>query len=358
MRRRPAWAVPVTLVAILVGLVVMVFFGTRDDTSDVAVPSEPPAGTPSTPTSPSGPARAPLTGLPIDAGVALDHPAVAIKVSDVQQAHPQVGVQHADIVFVEPIGVSYTRLAAVFHSQLPDLVGPVRSVRPMDAPLLGPLAPVFGNTMGAGWVMDYVDSVANLDDLGTSRVRGSGAYVLDAQRPAPDHVFAKPAVLLELSEFTEPPEPYFSYAGESGLSSAAVAGEPGRSVTVPYGSSWHIVWTYDESSGRYQRAEPWGPHTMADGTRISAVNVLVLDVESVLGKIGAGSGAPVPILQLVDATGRFVALSGGKAVPGTWSKAGVNDPFEFRTDSGEELLLSPGNTWVELPAPGAGVDTQ
>lgn len=360
MRRRPVWAVPATLVAILVGLVVMVVLGTRGGTSDVAVPGERPATIPATTpaTTPAGPVRAPLTGLPVDAGVDLDHPAVAIKVSDVRQAHPQVGVQHADIVFVEPIGISYTRLAAVFHSHIPDLVGPVRSVRPMDAALLGPLAPVFGNTMGAGWVVDYVDSVAILDDLGTTRVSGSGAYVVDGQRPAPDHVFAKPAVLLDLSEFTAPPEPYFSYAGEPGGSSAAAAGEPGRSVTVPYGSGWQIEWSYDEPTGSYLRAEPWGPHTMADGTGISAVNLLVLDVESLLGKIGGGRGAPVPILQLVDSAGLFVALSGGHSVSGTWSKAGVNEPFEFQTDGGEDLLLAPGNTWVELPAPGAGVTTQ
>src|SRR6476469_6820758 len=70
---------------------------------------------------------APLTGLPVTPGMSLNHPAVAIKISDVRQAHPQIGVDKADIVFTEPIGVAYTRLLAVFHSQLPSLVGPVRS---------------------------------------------------------------------------------------------------------------------------------------------------------------------------------------------------------------------------------------
>jgi hypothetical protein len=304
------------------------------------------------------PLRAPLTGLAVDRGTDLDHPAVAVKISDVRQAHPQAGVDRADIVFVEPIGVSYTRLAAVFHTDLPDLIGPVRSVRPMDAALLGPLTAVFGNTMGAPWVMDYVDSVAHLDDLGTTRVRGSGAYILDEQRSPPDHVFAKPRVLLELSEFTAAPEPYFGYAVDPGRSSAELAGGPGQSVVVPYGPSWQVTWTYDETAGRYLRDEPWGPHTMVDGTQVGTVNILVLEVASSMGKIGEGRGAPVPILQLVDSSGRFVALSGGHSVTGTWSKAGVNEPFELHTDSGEELELSPGNTWVELPAPSAGVTTR
>jgi hypothetical protein len=42
-------------------------------------------------------------------------------------------------------------------------------------------------------------------------------------------------------------------------------------------------------------------------------------------------------------------------VSGTWSKAAANEPFRLRTDDAGDLLLSPGNTWVELAAPSADV---
>jgi hypothetical protein len=321
------------------------------------------AGGGSPPESPTGTATgaapdvAPLTGTPPPDGADLDRPAVAIKVSDVPEAHPQTGVDRADIVFVEPLGTSYTRLAAVFHSDLPEQVGPVRSVRPVDAPLLGPLSPVFGNTMGAQWVVDYVDSAADVEDLGSLRVSGSGAYVQDADRVAPNHVLARPEVLLELAERSTPPQPYVAHAADAASASAASAGQAGTSVVVPYGPSWDVSWTYDEATARYLRDQPWGPHVLADGTRVSSTNVLVLEVDAVTQKIGGGAGAPVPIPQLVDGSGRFVALAGGASVQGTWTKDGVNEPFELRTDSGEDLLLAPGNTWVELPAPSAGVTT-
>jgi hypothetical protein len=119
-----------------------------------------------------------------------------------------------------------------------------------------------------------------------------------------------------------------------------------------------VTWTYDDGAGRYLRQQPWGPHVTTDGIQVSAQNVLILEVASEPGKIGDGVGAPVPILQLVDGSGRLVALSGGRSVTGTWSKAGVNEPFQLRTESGDPLFLSPGNTWVELPAPSAGVTTR
>jgi hypothetical protein len=318
-----------------------------------------PTPAPSTPAPEPEPVYAPLTGVPVEPGTALDHPAVAIKVSDVRSAHPQVGVDRADIVFVERLGVSYTRLAAVFHSDVPESVGPVRSVRPMDAPLLGPMAPVFGNTMGAAWVMEYVDRVGDLDDLGSLRVkRSTGAYVTVRGRPAPDHVMAQPPVLLGLSQRTAAPEPYFAHAADAASSSAVRAGGPAASGLVNYGPALKVTWTYDAGSGRYLRALPWGAHTMADGTQVSAVNVVALEAPAVMQKIGTGDGAPVPVLQLVDTSGRFTAMAAGKSVTGTWTKAGVNDPFELRTDAGDELRLAPGNTWVELPAPTSPMTTR
>src|SRR4029434_6485286 len=91
--------------------------------------------------------RAPLTGVPTTTD--LDHPAVTIKVSNTPHAHPQRGLEDSDLVFVEPIVGSTTRLAAIFHSRLPDEVGPVRSLRPTDAALTGPPRGVVRNTMGA-----------------------------------------------------------------------------------------------------------------------------------------------------------------------------------------------------------------
>lgn len=347
MARGPRRSEVVVALLATIAVAVMVAFALTG-TEPLPVPQ---AENPETTT--PAPSRAPLTGITVTDMAALDHPAVAIKVSDVRQAHPQVAVDRADIVFVEPIGVAYTRLAAVFHSDIPETVGPVRSVRPPDAPLLGPMAPVFGNTMGAQWVVDYVDATADVDDLGTLRVSGSGAYVQDRTRPRPDDVFAKPLVLLDLSDFTAAPEPYFSYAAEADAGSAELAGAPGTSAEIGYGPGWSVAWTYDDTTGRYLRQQPWGPHVTTDGTQVGAVNVLILEVESETRRIGEGSGAPVPVLDLVDASGSFLTLSGGRSVTGTWSKGGVNERFQLRTDGGDDLLLSPGNTWVELPAPSA-----
>jgi hypothetical protein len=286
--------------------------------------------------------RAPLTGLRTDH--ALDHPAVTVKISNTPSAHPQRGLGDADIVFVEPITGGTTRLAAIFHSELPDQVGPVRSLRPMDAGLIGPTRGVIANTMAARWVLEYVDDVADLANLGTMRVP-RGTYLLDDSRRAPNHVFAQPDKLLALTDRTEPPRPYFSYSADVEQSTAQREGRPAGSVTVKYGGPATATWTFDRSSDRWRRAEKWSAHLLEEGGQVSADNVIVLRTKHDTSFTQAK--ASMTILDVIDASGTLKLFSGDKVVSGRWSKGDVNEPFTFTAEDGTPLLLTPGTTWVE-----------
>jgi hypothetical protein len=315
-----------------------------------------PSGAPPTAITPPGDGgvsmdgRAPLTGVLTDA--ALNHPAVTVKISNTPDAHPQRGLGDADIVFVEPITGATTRLAAIFHSRLPEQVGPVRSLRPMDAPLIGPTKGVIADTMADRWVLRYVDQVADLADLGTLRVP-SGTYRIDSSRRAPNHVFAQPAKLLGLTDRTAPPAPYFRYAEDVGRSTAQRSGRTAASVTIGYGGSATATWRYDRGTGRWLRAEKWSPHRLEDGRQVSTQNVIVLRADRDTSFTQAK--ASMTILDVTDSSGSLQVFTGDKVVDGRWSKRGVNEPFTFTTADGRSLLLAPGTTWVECVLTGMAV---
>ena len=287
--------------------------------------------------------RAPLTGLPAEGPLA--HAAVTVKVSNTPDAHPHRGLQAADIVFVEPITGSTTRLAAMFHSTVPDEVGPVRSLRPMDAPIAGPTGGVLANTMAQQWVLDYVDTAANVANLGTMRVP-RGTYRIDNSRIAPNHVFAQPLVLLELAERTEPPPPYFQYATDPAGSTARTAGSPAVAVTIDYGGTSTATWRFHEETARWRRSEAWADHILESGEQVAADNVIVLRATREFGF--AQAGADMTVLDLENSSGSLQLFTGDRTVEGSWHKAGPNDPFQFSTVEGAELLLTPGTTWIEL----------
>src|SRR5690625_2948454 len=69
----------------------------------------------------------PLTG--IETNETVDHRIVSVMVNNQVQARPQSGLTEADIVFEILAESNITRFLALFHSEQPDVVGPVRSAR-------------------------------------------------------------------------------------------------------------------------------------------------------------------------------------------------------------------------------------
>ena len=72
----------------------------------------------------------------------------------------------------------------VFHSRMPETVEPVRSIRPVDIPLLSPMDAIIGNTGAAKWVINYVKHHrAHLEGmLSYLNTVGTGSYGTDPSR--------------------------------------------------------------------------------------------------------------------------------------------------------------------------------
>ena len=333
-------------------------------------PTPTPTPTPSPSPTPTPDPRWPLTGLPLPDPAAAARPAVAVKVPDNRAEHPQAGLNEADLVFVQlegygdARGESATRLVPVFHTRYPDRVAPVRSVRPVDVPLLAPLRAVVGSTGHSEWVGNYARQFADHVDVSLTnlRARGDGAYSVDHDRVRTVKgqtyydraIVCHPAVLAQLARepFTAgPAQPYFPFAPSDAEASTA-GGAPASAIRVPWksGSDYAMGYDWDAAAGVYLRSEPWGPHVLADGQRVTTDNVLVIRAGQRVAKLADGAGSPDPIHDIIDGTGTFVYAHGGTHVRGTWTKGPVEAPFAFTLEDGRALALAPGRTFVELPA--------
>src|SRR5262249_28827404 len=139
-----------------------------------------PAPTPSA--SPPPAAVSPLTGEKPS-----KNPVIAVKIEDTALGRPQVGVDKADIVYVEQVEGGLTRLMAVFNSALPT-VEPVRSARPSDPELalqFGHIIFVASGGSRAG--------IAPLDKSPLRAVindRGAPGFRRDPTRAAPENLQA------------------------------------------------------------------------------------------------------------------------------------------------------------------------
>jgi len=130
-------------------------------------------------------------------GLAGDNKQIlVVKIDDTNAAHPQIGVESADVVYVEQVEGGLTRLAAIYTSKLPPLIGPIRSARISDIELLAQFGRVGFAYSGAQSKMRPVIAAANLENLSAERNPPS-IYGKDPNRPGPVDMILKPDLLLE-----------------------------------------------------------------------------------------------------------------------------------------------------------------
>ena len=279
---------------------------------------------------------APFTGLPADQEL-LARSALIIKIDNHPSARPQTGLEMADIVFdIRAEGV--TRFAAVFHSELPEPVGPVRSSRTSDFDILrGFDTPVYGSSGANNYVARGLRELPIVEL--TNRTRNE--YFRDFSRPAPHNLFVDAPVLLGLAPDGLPrPQAWFDYRSENeGL--PATAERAIGPVEVAFTGSPVVSHVWDDRAGGWFRTQDGRPHLTSDGDQLAPENVVIMVTDYSVSPADATS----PEVRSTG-TGELVVLTDGHIVEGTWSRPEPTDKPLLADSAGQEISLTPGKTWV------------
>lgn len=349
MSGRRRWVAALTMTVLALGACTSTVPREAADPTVVATPTA--TETPTPDPEPTPEPTWPLTGLPLG-DAAGDSPALAVKVENTAMARPQTGLEDADVVWEEMVEGGITRFNAVFHSHLPEVVGPIRSVRPMDA---GIVAPLGGPQVISGGQPLFLSSVQAEGVQIISNDAGHAGFFRSGERRAPHNLYGRPADFLLQAAATEPPPEQFRFAVPPEVATAVGGGDPAAAVRLRFPQT-SPSWTWDAGTQRWLRDEAGTPSTSAAGEVLAAENVVVLRVRIVAsaGRDQAGNAVPETVMT---GEGEALVASGGRTVAATWSKPTTADPVTLRTADGQDVTLVPGTTWVELvPADRGGVD--
>jgi hypothetical protein len=328
----------------LVAVAVVLFRGEGDEPEEAAPPTEESPATEEVTeevTEEEGPTY-PLTGLPMAEDP--ERPALIVKVSNSPEARPWTGLEEADVVYEELVEFGVTRFIAVLHSQLPEVLGPVRSARPVDAQIAAGYAmPGFAYSGGRDEVHALLrDAPIAVISEGTAPGffrDNAGSYASDPV--APHNLFLRPEEALDAVV-----DRGAEVLGDLGwtFDDDLPDGDdgPGTELEVAMSDSFTTGWTYDPDAERYRRSQNGRPSLVTGPGEIGAANVVVLDVRHYVGD----SGYPE-----TDALGEGDALilRDGRRYLARWSKPAVADPLALRTADDEPFPLKPGPTWLLLP---------
>ena len=299
---------------------------------------------PSTPTAVPRPAGdsepaavsfAPLRGTAMDAPVP-SHPSLAVKIDNHEEARPQIALNRTDIVFEELVEGGLTRYVAVWHADVPDEVGPVRSIRPMDPDIATPFGGIIAYSGGQDQFVEMmmatplVNIVFDYDE--------TGLFHRAEERPGPHDVILASAEAVARNVTLAPPPVQFSYGTVDPLAATAA---PTTRIDLVFSDSRYPSWEWDAVASVWLRSQEGAPDLEASGERVRATNVVTM-------RVGIDwSYGDVPRTVMIG-TGEAWVSAGGRTVHGTWTKDAASSPIRLTDDDGSPLRLAPGNTWIEL----------
>lgn len=287
-----------------------------------------------------------LTGLagPDDAQL---KPIVVVKVENNSLVRPQTGLENADLIFEELVEGGASRFAAVFQSNIPDEVGPVRSVRHVDVSLAGPIADVFVFSGGAKKTMNYVGlelpaAISKVNEGFPGMNRKSGIS-------APNNLFLDTKQMLAAVAQSDTPSSGFFVPAPTSSATAGPApvGKAVSTVEVAFSTLAEPNWKWNETDKLWMRSEGTKPFINKDGSLFGTNNLVIIEIREVDAGYKGSTGGYVP-RSVTSGSGRAWVLSKGKAVEVKWNKPTVASQMELSDTNGNPFTMPTGRTWVEL----------
>jgi LysM repeat protein len=285
----------------------------------------------------------PLTGLPVDDPAVLRRRPIMVRIGNDQGARPQVGLNSADVVYEEITEWWVTRFTAIFLSQTPTTVAPIRSARLINVQLGPQYQGALAHSGGSDPVRWEISQapIANLDEFYNAQpyfyrpnegwqtrlainTEAARTYMADNNLDAP--------VAVQGFLFSDTIE----------------GGEAAENIFIAYPRATSFTqWSYDAASGQYLRYVDDQPLVDFYDGHVSANNVIIYFAEHQETDIVEDANGATSIRIIVNGTGPAWFFRDGKLNKGYWETDGSRTPY-FAYNDGSPYHLKPGRTWVEV----------
>jgi len=276
--------------------------------------------------------------------VGSDGPILVVKIDDTRAAHPQAGLEDADVIYIEQVEGGLTRLVAVYSSKIPAVIGPVRSARISDIEILEQFGRVAFAYSGAQKKLLPVIAAANLENLGAQR-QSREIYSNDPMRNAPTAMMLQAQTLMQKVKEQQLPVAISKSVGWN-FADTVDTGTAIASAKVSWpANSYDAVWSAAEK--RWLLSHSGVPNLAASGIHLGASTFVIQLVSITPSEYGDKFGGVTPFTATVG-SGRGYILRDGKYISALWNRPTPDAGTIWRTVQGEEIAFAPGQIWIAL----------
>jgi hypothetical protein len=109
-----------------------------------------------------------------------------------------------------------------------------------------------------------------------------------------------------------------------------------------------VRYSYDPATGRFLRFVAGVSHTdLITGGQLAADTVIVQYITEGSSGMRDVRGAETPMLGIIG-SGRAQVFMMGQLIDANWIKSSREEHTRYLDNSGEEIPIKPGSTWIEL----------
>lgn len=280
-----------------------------------------------------------LDGLPVVGSASTTPAVVAVMIDNHPDARPQYGVASAAIVYEVPVEGDFTRLMAIFdRDQMVAKVGPVRSARSYYLDWQAEYGqPLY---LHCGGSPEALTRIKTENIFAANEFYFGRYYWRDDNFTAPHNLFTSSENWQKLWQDYDKvgTRDWQGWSYGWGLPTSTSA----SAFAVDYGMGYKVEWRFDAAVSKYRRYLSNAKQFDGGGEEIVVDNIIVQYVKTqIIDSYGRKE------IQLVG-SGSARVFRDGRLIIANWVKNSLTERTKFFDETGVEIKLKPGKTWLQI----------
>ncbi len=281
---------------------------------------------------------------------------IAVMIDNNTNAWPQAAVNQAYIIYEIIVEGGETRLMALFKGADADSIGPIRSSRHYFLDYAMENDAIYAHL---GWSPQAQGDISALKinningqayDTGKARTADS-LYWRAKNKKAPHNAYTSIASLKKISEklgyrTTSDKSSVLNYVSKEISFENNESAKNANSVTITYGNSNKVNYTYNEETKRYEKQSKGKKQSdEITGEVMSAKNIILTVVENYTLNDGENKGRQG--LKNIGTSSGFY-ITNGKAIDIICKKDDRSSQTKYTDIDGNEIEVNDGNTFINI----------
>ncbi len=269
---------------------------------------------------------------------------VAIMFDNHPSARWQSGLKDAEIIYEFLVEAPYSRYMGIYLINDPSSIGPIRSARPYFITSSLEYDAVYVHVGGSEQAKSDAKTlkIADIDGLSSS----NKVFWRKSHKKIPHNTYSSMEAIRTTQE-----ERKYKIIGEYipfkfNEDEMGIEGRVANKIIIKYRKDNNTEYNYNEEKKIYSRTKDGKLHIdEADETPITAKNIIIQEAKT---KVLDNEGR-LEIQLIGEGQGKYITH--GKFIDIKWVKKSRNDKTIYYTLEGEEIILNPGVTWIQIVEP-------